>query len=81
MSKEIERPATPEPNPKTAKPLGFSLAGFGEPFRFMAGLLGASSDAPVYFEAGHANPDNSASSPDSRVSSDSSILKGAIQHG
>ncbi len=31
MSKEIERPATPEPNPKTAKPLGFSLAGFGEP--------------------------------------------------
>nr|WP_242667288.1 ash family protein [Parendozoicomonas haliclonae] len=43
----------------------------------MAGLLGASSDAPVSFKAGYANPDNLATISEIGVSYGGSKLEGA----
>ena len=45
--------------------------------RFMAGLLGASSDAPVSLKTGKTNPDNPATIPDIGLSLGGSILQGA----
>ena len=44
----------------------------------MAGLLGASPEAPVTFEAGYANPNNSASNSEIGISLGGSELKGAF---
>ena len=49
--------------------------------RFMAGLLGASSDAPVSFEAGKTNPDNSATNPEIGLSLGGSKLGGTSNYG
>lgn len=43
---------------------------------FMAGLLGASSDAPVPFVAGYANPDSLATNPEIGISPGGSKNKG-----
>ena len=44
----------------------------------MAGLLGASLEAPVSFEAGYANPDNSATKSEIGISFGGSIFEGAF---
>ena len=46
-------------------------------YPFMAGLLGASKDAPVSLNAGYANPDNSATIPDIGMSHGGSKIQGA----
>ncbi|MGI9282161.1 MAG: ash family protein [Endozoicomonas sp.] len=48
---------------------------------FMVGLLGASSGAPVSFEAGKTNPDNPASRFDIGLSSGGSKLSKEPYHG
>ena len=45
---------------------------------FMAGLLGASPEAPVSFEAGYANPDNSATKSEIGISFGGSIFEGVF---
>ncbi|MBO9482273.1 ash family protein [Salinisphaera sp. G21_0] len=55
----------------------FFCAYFQHTCPFMAGLLGASSDAPVSLNAGKVNPDNSATNPDVDLSAGGSTIQGA----